>query len=281
MTVQQALVQATQCINTSATPTLDAELLLAFILRKPREFLFTYPEKQLTTTQAIRFSRLVTRRQKREPMAYILGRKEFFGLEFAVNTQVLVPRPETELLVEEVIRLFSGKQRPKIIDVGVGSGAIAVAIKHALPQAQVYGTDSSRTALEVARKNARKQKTTIHFKHGSLLSPFPQVRFDCVVSNPPYLTAQEMKNPDLKFEPRGALFGGRGGIEVYKKLLSTVPDHLASGGSLLLEIGSSQAKTLTSLVKKILPAALIQVKKDLAHRDRVMIVTLPASPVTV
>lgn len=279
MTVQQALVQATQCIKTSSTPALDAELLLAYILRKPREHLFTHPEKQLTTAQAIRFSRLVTRRQKREPIAYILGHKEFFGLEFTVNKQVLVPRPETELLVEEVIRLLSGKTHPKIIDIGVGSGAIAVALKHSLPKAKVYGTDYSRKALEVARKNARKQKTAITFKYGSLLSPFPKVQFDCIVSNPPYLTSQELKNPDLHFEPRAALFGGRGGIEVYKKLLSEVPAHLIPGGSMFLEIGSTQSKSLISLVKKVLPNAWIQIKKDLAQRDRILIVTLKTSPV--
>lgn len=272
MTVQQALLQARRKLSTSTTPDLDAELLLAFILDTSQEFLFTYPKQQLTTNQTVQFSRLISRRQKREPMAYILGHKEFFGLNFSVNPHVLIPRPETELLVEQVVSLMSEKTQPTIVDVGVGSGAIAIAVKHTLPKARVFGTDSSRKALGVARKNARKHKTNITFACGSLLTPVPKVRFDCIVSNPPYLTAQEMKHPDLQFEPKVALYGGKAGLEVYQRLLIQAASQVRPKGYLVLEIGYNQVKPLSLLAKKIWPKAHLQVHKDLAGFDRVMII---------
>ncbi|MEK7540293.1 MAG: peptide chain release factor N(5)-glutamine methyltransferase [Patescibacteria group bacterium] len=272
MTVQEALLQATQKLRASTSAALDAELLIAFVLRASKEFLFTHPEHKLNPAQQIKFARLLRRRQKREPIAYILGHKEFFGLDFFVNKNVLIPRPETELLVAEVVQLMSGKKQPKIVDIGVGSGAVAVALKHLFPRAKVYATDSSRRALHVAKKNARAHKTSINFKSGSLLSPFSKVRFDCIVSNPPYLTAQEMKHPDLQFEPKAALYGGRAGLEIYQRLLVQAASQLGPKGYLVLEIGHNQAKPLGRLAKKLWPKARLQVKKDLAGFNRVMII---------
>lgn len=275
MTVQQALVQATGKLKTSNSPTLDAELLLSHVLHKPREYVFTHPDQDLRSTQQIQLWKLVSRRGKRVPMAYILGHKEFFGLDFALNNSVLIPRPETELVVEEVIRLMAQKPQPKLVDIGVGSGAIAIALKTSLPNAHVYGTDSSRKALAVSKRNARRLKTKIHFKHGSLLSPFPQVRFDCVISNPPYLTAKEIKNPDLSHEPRAALYGGKQGVDVYRKLFSLLDQHVVSGGHVVLEIGYNQALAVTRLAKHLWPKVKIKIIPDLAGLDRVLSIQIP------
>lgn len=270
-TVSRLLAEATtQLLRMSETPDLDSEVLLSHVLNQPKEFLFTHPEYLLTTSQLNRFSRLLARRLQSEPVAYLVGHKEFFGLDFRVNTHVLIPRPETELLVEEALRYLATKPHPTVVDVGTGSGVIAISVKKNIPQAQVVALDVSPLALRVARANAKRLKVNITYKLGSLLSPVPHQKFDCLISNPPYLTPLDLKHPSLKYEPRLALSGGQSGLQVYSQLLAQAPGHLNPGGLILLEIGSTQYQELKRLAHTIFPQAHISKLKDYAGLDRIL-----------
>lgn len=272
MTIGQALLQNTEQLRRSTTPALDAEVLLAAILKVERGFLFSHPEKKLSQPQQDRFSRFISRRAKLEPVAYILGHKEFFGLDFLVNKNVLVPRPETELLVETVINLMKKTPTAKILDIGTGSGVMAITLKHLLPKTKMYASDINRKALFLAKKNAQQQKTSITFKHGSLLSPFPQLKFNCIISNPPYLTAADMQNPQLAFEPKQALYGGLDGLGVYQKLIPQAVAQLLPNGYLVLEIGSTQYSALRRFTRNLFPLTTISCLKDYTHRNRVLVI---------
>ncbi len=220
MTIKEILKQAIKQLNKAKidSSALDADILLSFVLKKPKEFLYTYPEKKLTKNQLAGFNRLINCRVKREPVAYLTHHKEFYGLDFYVDKNVLIPRPLTESLVEEVIN-YAKNQRLTIADIGTGSGCIAITLKKHLPNTTIYATDISPAALKVAKKNARKHKTKIKFFKGNLLEPFlpPSSRkatfrnvafkIDYIVANLPYLNKTQIKN-ELKYEPKTALLGG-------------------------------------------------------------------------
>lgn len=271
--IRSALLKgaATLCA-TSGTPDLDAEVLLAHVIKKSKEYLLTYPEQILTRPQVNRFTSLITRRAHQEPVAYLIHHKAFFDLDFFINKHVLVPRPDTELLVEQAIRLLKSVPSPHVVDVGTGSGVIAISVKKRFPKAKMWAVDNSRQALRVAHKNAHTLRAPITFLHGSLLEPTKQLKFDCILSNPPYLTAKEMHNPQLSHEPRAALYGGTAGLEVYRRLFSQVAAHLKPQGVILIEIGSGQATALTSIIQKILPQSQVNLKQDLAGHDRLLII---------
>ena len=220
MIVKQALVWASQKLkakkNTSAD--LDAEVLLSHVLKKPREYLFAYPETKLSTYQLKNFRTLLARRAKHEPIAYLTGHKEFYGLDFIVNKGVLIPRPETEALVEAVIKEVKNKKLT-IADIGTGSGCIAIALKKNLPKCKVIATDKSAAALKVAKQNAKKHQVAIQFKKGNLLEPMKKQKFDVVVANLPYLR-DKLDYPDrkvTKYEPALALKGGPDGLKIYRQ----------------------------------------------------------------
>ena len=237
--------QALQCgfatlKKISNSPFLDAEVLLSHVLKKDRTFLFTYPEKKLTSAQERKIKSLVVRRKKHEPIAYIIGHKEFYGLNFFVNHDVLIPRPETEKLIEQVIS-FSNNKNIKICEMGTGSGCIAIALARNLPKAQILATDISRSALKIAKINAKRHKVLkqIQFIHSDLFSKIPpRIRFNIIIANLPYLSQKQYENtqPEIKnFEPRLALVGGKTGMEIYKKLLQQTKNHLKKGGKVFLE----------------------------------------------
>lgn len=209
MTIKQALKQAAQKLAAAGidSSALDADILLSFVLKKPKEFLYTYPEKILTKNQLTRFNQLINRRAKHEPVAYLTQHKEFFGLDFYVDKNVLIPRPLTESLVEQVIKEV-GNKKVVIADIGTGSGCIAIALKKHLPQATIYATDISAAALLVAKKNARKHRVKIKFLQGNLLEPLKNKKIDIIVANLPYLNKNQIKN-ELTFEPKIALLGGK------------------------------------------------------------------------
>ena len=219
-----------------------------------------------------------------KPVSYITGMKEFMGLEFAVNEAVLIPRPETELLVEEAVKELEAISReaeavPRVLDLCTGSGAIAVSIRHFVPQAEVTATDLSEEALKVARENAERLTAGgIRFLQGDLFEAFSNLQapgselFNLIVSNPPYIPAKVIDGlmPDVKdFEPRLALDGGTDGLDIYRRLIPQAAEHLAPGGVLLLEIGFDQGETVPDLCRQ---AGLgnIAVLKDLAGLDRVV-----------
>ena len=231
----------------SSHPRRDSEVLLAHVLACDQVQLLTHPERILSALEFDQFEGLLQRRLSYEPMQYILGEQEFFGLRFEVTPDVLIPRPETEHLVEAVLRV---QQKADILDVGTGSGAIAVALAHALPGARLTAVDTSPAALEVARRNAQRHGVAdrVAFRHSDLLASV-EGQFDVVVSNPPYVAEAEVLEPQVaRYEPRAALYAGPTGLEIYQRLIPQAREHLRPRGWLLLEMGFGQSAALRRLL---------------------------------
>lgn len=236
---------------TSKNPRRDAEVLLAHLLGCDQAALLTHPERPLSPFESDHFERLLRRRLASEPMQYITGGQEFFGLHFEVSPDVLIPRPETEHLVEAVLERYGPKDNPRIIDVGTGSGAIAVALAHALPQAHVTAVDLFSPALQIARRNAQRHGVLerMTFLQSDLLQAIDAVGFDAVVSNPPYVAEGEALEPQVaNYEPHSALYAGPTGLEVYERLIPQAHKILKSEGWLMLEIGYGQRLALEALL---------------------------------
>jgi release factor glutamine methyltransferase len=236
---------------TSQNPRRDAELLLASVLGCDTVTLFAHPEQVLSTEQAKRFESFVTRRTASEPIQYILGEQEFFGLPFAVTPDVLIPRPETEHLVETALQCIDPQATTRILDVGTGSGAIAIALACNLPNAHVTATDLSPSALAVAQNNARRHGVAARmaFRHSDLLQVFAGACFDVIVSNPPYIADSEMLEPQVaNYEPHAALYSGPSGLEIYQRLIPQAHAALNTNGWLLLEIGYGQSGKIRELL---------------------------------
>lgn len=264
------------------TAGLDAQVLLSHVLGVGRAWLIAHPESVLTPDQTIAFERLVQGRASRRPVAYLIGRREFYGLDFAVDERVLVPRPETELLVERAVALVeewraSHGQWPRVVDVGTGSGAIGVSLAVAAPALpQVDLVDTSPDALEVARANAERHGVAdrLCFWRGDLLAPLP-APVDLVLANLPYIEAEVIPTlaPEVQREPRLALDGGPDGLDPFRRLFAQVPAHVTLGGVLLLEIGAGQGPAVAELAQVLHPQA-VRVHPDLAGLDRLVEVQL-------
>jgi release factor glutamine methyltransferase len=236
-------------VATSRNPRRDAEVLLAHLLGCDQAALLTHPERLLSPAEWDQYQGLVARRAAYEPIQYITGSQEFFGLLFEVTPDVLIPRPETEHLVEAVLERVGPETH--ILDVGTGSGAIAVAIAHALARSQVTGVDFSPAALEVARRNAQRHRVLerVTFLQSDLLAAVDGAHFDVVVSNPPYVPEAEQLEPQVyNYEPHSALFAGPTGLEIYKRLIPQAREVLKPRGWLLLEIGYGQSNALLELL---------------------------------
>ncbi|MEI8054472.1 MAG: peptide chain release factor N(5)-glutamine methyltransferase [bacterium] len=228
---------------------IDAELLLAFALNKPRSFLYAYPEYELTKEQEKTFDALLGRRASGEPIAYILGKKEFWSLELTVNQSVLIPRPETELLVEVALNKL-GREVAIVADMGTGSGAIALALAAERSKWNIFATDISTDALNLARYNAgRLQLNNINFCCGDWCSALPNKKFDLIVSNPPYIAQNDphLQQGDVRFEPKIALKAGNG-LVALKKIIIQAKEYLAIGGLLMLEHGYNQSRQVQELL---------------------------------
>jgi len=263
--VRDALDSAVIALTASGgdTPRLDAELLLAEVLGVDRAALIADPARGLEPDEAYRFAELARRRREREPVAYILGRKAFRTIELAVDPRVLIPRPETELVVEAALDLPAGA---RVADVGTGSGAIALALKAERPDLEVVATDSSAEALDVARANARRLTLEVELLHGDLLDPVSGA-LDAVLSNPPYVATTDPLPPDvIRYEPRGALFGGRDGLDVIRPLITAA----RGTGLLALEVGIGQAEAVAELMSAA-GFRHVELLKDLAGIDRVVV----------
>ncbi len=269
MTVRDALIEATESLEQAGCPSplVDAEWLLAHVLRVSRSELYA-SEDELDEGELGRFGELVERRTGREPLAYILGEWGFRRLTLAVDPRVLIPRPETEAVVERCLALLEGVEEPAVLDVGVGSGAIALAFADERPDARVIGTDVSREALEVAEENRVRTGVDgrVRFVHGDLLADEPGP-FDLVVSNPPYLSAGELAGlePELRYEPRKALVGEGG----HEAVAAAAWPALAPGAPLVVEVGDGQAATVAKLLTK-LGYVEVRVSQDLAGSERVV-----------
>jgi release factor glutamine methyltransferase len=283
--LKQALSRARKVLAGLADaddPAFESEVLLRHVLNINRTQLFLDLGKELDPQAERLFREWVKRRSVGEPVAYIIGRCEFFGLDFYVDSRVLIPRPETELLVEEAINCAKGYLKANssqneitIADIGTGSGAVAVSIAANLPEAQIYATDISASAMEVALINCRRHKVTerIILLQGDLLDPLP-APVNILIANLPYVARAEVEQmPSAHYEPALALDGGEGGLDQIFRLCYQINGKLCSGGRVLLEIGLGQDKAVTYLLHDLFPSSEMKCLKDLAGINRAIILT--------
>ncbi len=281
MTVLEALNWATHYFEERRieNPRLNAELLLAHSIGLSKEQLYIHLHEPMEKETEERWEAFVQRRVSGEPLQYILGRQEFWSIDLKVDPRVLIPRPETEHLVEEALSILikiSSLKIPSVLELGTGSGAIAIALAKELPVLCMTATDLSMEALEVARENAKRAEVShlIGFVRGDLLSPFRQGEvFDLILSNPPYLSEEEMEGLPREVrqhEPIIALQGGRNGLEFYRRVIPQIPSYLKRGGWLLLEVGHTQARRVSELMEKVSSFGEIGIVRDLAGMERVV-----------
>lgn len=277
MNIKETLFKGTQILKTAkiASAPLDAELLLLeAINQKNKSYLYAYPEKKFSGKIVQKYFDLIKERAKHKPIAYILGKKEFYGLCLFIDKNVLIPRPETEILVEEALKEARKIKNPKIIDVGTGSGCIAASLAKNLPNAKIMATDLYADALKVAKKNVKKYnlQNQIKFSRSDLLKNV-KGKFDIICANLPYISNSKMGKlaKDVKKEPKMALSGGRNGLDLYKSLLEQSKKVMKKKCMFFFEIDSGQSKKIENIIKTFYPKSIINIKKDYSGKNRVAI----------
>ncbi len=270
---------AAQLRGVTDSPHLEAEVLLAHVLDRPRPYLFAHSEVSVAHENIERYMRFIQRRCKGEPLPYITGQMEFFGLTMTVTRDVLIPRPETELLVEEALAWLQGHPARTAVDVCTGSGCIAIALAMHTPNLHFYATDISPAALRVARRNAVQHEVAsrIDFLEGDLLTPLSKLDntggpVDVILSNPPYVATEAWDHlpPSVRHEPRTALLAGPQGLDVIHRLLQQVRTYLRPKGLLLMEIGEPQGEVVRAMAQELWPRSHHEILSDLAGKDRVL-----------
>lgn len=261
-------------------PLLEAELLMAAVLGIKRLELIIRYKEEISADSLSCFKQYIKLRKKRWPVSYILKNAYFYGLKLSIEKGVLIPRPETELLVEELIKTVNSslpivnRKKIKILEIGVGSGAIAVALTKNIVQAIVYGTEISGTALRIARKNLKLYgvMSKIVLKKGNLFGPFKE-KFAVIVSNPPYLSDKDFQSlqPEVGFEPKSALYGGKDGLRFYRRIIGGLKNYLDTPGMLALEIGYGQAPRIKKMLERENLFKRIEIKKDYSGIKRIII----------
>jgi release factor glutamine methyltransferase len=248
-TIAETLEYAAALLAPSPTAHRDAELLLLHTTRLTKADLLTHPERELTERQVNHYQAAIARRALHEPVQYITGTQEFYGRLFIVNPLVLIPRPETEHLVETALALT--QQPSHVLDVGTGSGILAITLALELPNATVTAADISAPALAVAQQNARSMGADrVRFLASDLFAKLDGARFDCIVSNPPYVATSEVLEAQVRdYEPASALYAGQDGLAIYRRLIPEALGHLEPAGSLLLEIGHGQRDAIATLLR--------------------------------
>lgn len=283
MTIREALTRATKQLKRAGLqyPRLDAQVLLCHVLEVERATLYTYPDRQLTPEQEQMYFSLVARRGQGEPIAYITGHKEFYSLDFLVDSRVLIPRPETEHLVEEALRIIKSRfevgQQPIVADIGTGSGIIPVTLAVQEPRLPyLYGCDISADALAVTRLNCQRHSVEqrVRLLQGDLLEPLPEP-VDILTANLPYIGTEEMSilDADVRdYEPHLALFSGPQGLDLLQRFLMEAqqPGKLKPGAVVLLEIGYQHREALTQLLQHLWPSASFRFIRDYAAYDRLL-----------
>ena len=261
----------------TADGALEAEVLLRHALSLDRARLYASLQDEAEAPEVDLFNGLLERRLDREPLPYITAHREFYGLEFAVDSRVLIPRPDTEVLVEKALEMLEARpagESPVLVDVGTGCGAIAVALARHLPSARIYATDISEDALEVAWSNclAHSVEERVRLLEGDLLEPLPEA-VDLIVANLPYVRKGDFQDVqrELLFEPRLALDGGPDGLDPIRRLLEQAPGALREDGAVILEIDPRQADAVTKLARRAFPGAQVSIARDLAGLDRAVI----------
>ena len=251
MTIREALRAATARLTQASVPDadVDASYLLASVLKEDTLAMRINGHRELTEEQRAAFGQLCDRRAAREPLQYILGETEFMGLTFHVEPGVLIPRADTEILVEKALELM--RPGARVLDIGTGSGAIAISLAKLGKSARVTAVDVSDKALEIARKNAKSNGVNVEFIKSDCFSALNGRKYDMIVSNPPYISDDEMRGlmPEVKLEPELALFGGADGLDFYRRISREAPGYLNEGGWLLFEIGWLQKDAVSALVQ--------------------------------
>ena len=252
MTIKEALTEAAKTLVSSDSCVLDSEVLLAFVLNKNRSYFRAWPDELLTTEKLDRFQRLVKQRQKGQPIAYLVGEREFWSRRFIVSKDVLIPRPDTELLIEITHETFATDQHFSVLDLGTGSGAIAITLALEFPNASVTAVDNSQKALAIAEKNALQHKVhNIQFLRSDWFETVPNTRFDLIISNPPYICPNDphLLEGDLRFEPSSALIAQHEGLQDLEHITSQAKSFLKHNGLILFEHGFQQGTLVKNLLE--------------------------------
>lgn len=267
MTIQEALQRAMASLP-GDSPKLDAEVLLGFVLGQSRTYLYTWPERELSATQQSLLEELVARRASGTPVAYLVGEREFWSLPLQVNEHTLIPRPETELLVEQALARLPRSGRA--LDLGTGTGAIALALVSERPDAEIWAVDASLEALKVARANVERLGLPVQLVHSDWFAQVSGQRFHLIVSNPPYIAEADphLGQGDVRFEPLTALASGRDGLADIRQIVARAPAHLHPGGWLLFEHGYDQGAPVRELLTRA-GFSGVETVQDYGGNDRV------------
>lgn len=276
MTIREALTKGMIILknNNIETPKLKARLLLQYILNKPRQYLIVYDNRQLEAKEQWEYFVNIEKISNGMPLQHITHRQEFMKMDFFVNENVLIPRPDTEILVEEVINIAKKMNKPKILDLCTGSGAIAISIAKNVSSAEVYAVDISAKALEVAKKNAKNLNAKVKFIRSNLFNNIADnTKFDIIVSNPPYIKKEDIKclSNEVQKEPAIALDGGYDGLDFYRKIADKAINYLKFGSYLCFEIGFDQKEDVIEIIKNTNNYNEPYCKKDLYGNDRIII----------
>lgn len=272
MDIRNLLNQAkNQLQAVTDTPEVEAEVLLAFILHQTRAYLYTWPEKMVDANNEARFNQILTRRLNHEPVSYLIGCKEFWSLDLKVTSDVLIPRPETELLVELILQV--NEEKVVMADLGTGSGAITLAVATEKPKWMFHATDNREAVLNIAKMNAERHGlSAIQFHLGHWFKALPPLKFDVIVSNPPYLSKKDPHLERLQYEPQNALVSGHEGLDDLSEIIFEARRFIKPTGMLFLEHGATQAVAVAALLRKA-GYNSINHYQDMAGLDRVTIAT--------
>lgn len=277
MTIKEALNKGMILLKSNQidSPKLKARLLLQYVLKLKREQIIIYDNMQIEKEQEKEYLQNIQKLIKGIPLQHITNTQEFMKMNFYVNNNVLIPRPDTEILVEEVIKLGKEKKNPVILDLCTGSGAIAISIAKYLPSAKVYASDISKKALEIAKINAKNNGVSdkIKFINSDLFEKIKEMKFDIIVSNPPYIKTSEIKllDNEVQKEPILALDGGKDGLDFYRKIVTEAYSHLKYESYLCFEIGYDQKEEVTKIIKDAKVYSKTYCKKDLYANDRIIV----------
>ena len=275
MTIKQAITKGMIMLksNNVESPKLKARLLLQYVLDKPRQYIIVYDNKEIDKQQQWQYFVNIEKLTKGIPLQHITHRQEFMKMDFFVDENVLIPRPDTEILVEEVIKIAQKYNSPRILDLCTGSGAIAISLKKFVPNADITAVDISEKALEIAQKNAEKLEAKINFVKSDLFDKLDNKKFDIIVSNPPYIRKDEIKklSEEVQKEPKIALDGGEDGLDFYRIIAEQAINYLKTGSFLCFEIGYNQKNDVIKIIEDEQNFKNTYCKKDLYGNDRIII----------
>lgn len=275
MTIKEALTLGEQRLASGKLPIDDAAILLAHALEKNTAHIFAHPEANLAEHDYAAYISLIARRSVGHSVAVLKGRKEFYGLSFKVTPDVLIPRPETELLVDEAARRLRSTDHETVLDMGTGSGCIiiALALRNNDKKHLFFASDISEKALAIAAENARDHQASIHFFRSNLFDQAKHHSYSLIIANLPYLTTTQLQEPSIKREPIGALWGGTDGLDLYRAFMEQAPEYVTEHFCILLEIDPTQNKKMLALTTQAFPDAHTTILEDLSGLPRVLCIT--------